>query len=401
MYRFQHIWPLLVTIVALVLPLPAYGQSPFGYIEEFDNDVDAYDPEGSGADDPGLNGLPPDGPSNPGPLPDWDDIRNGAGGVLEEIPSGFTGGGHPGVPSSSGSNLGVVSFYASDGPTGRIGRSTAFPGRFSFRVDVYTDSTVPTTAPPGPGMGSDITADFWWTNGVQSADGSSPYLTESGITGEVLDNGQGYKVWEFTTTGPGSTVYHAALDTWYTLEVIFESDANHQLQIQHKVWNQAHAGMPLWTKIYTAGDVFLGPHNMADVGGPRYSWFTYPDLNVSRIFIDRAGTARAIGLGDMDGDGDFDNFDIQPFELALTDAAAYMAMYGLTDYTERGDIDLDGDLDNFDIQPFEVLLTSGSPLLGAPVPEPGSALLLVVGVIALALANTPRWQVTSIRSRRG
>jgi len=86
-------------------------------------------------------------------------------------------------------------------------------------------------------------------------------------------------------------------------------------------------------------------------------------------------------LGDMDGDGDRDNFDIQPFELALTNSAAYLSQYPLMfDYRKRGDIDGDGDFDNFDIQPFEVLLTGGP---GGAVPEPAGFVLAAMGLVLL------------------
>ena len=102
-------------------------------------------------------------------------------------------------------------------------------------------------------------------------------------------------------------------------------------------------------------------------------------------------------FGDMDGDGDVDNFDIQPFELALTDQAAYLAQYPLLfDFQDRGDIDGDGDFDNFDIQPFEALLTSG----GAPVPEPGSALLLAVGGMCAVLLARRRSRRVALAFRQ-
>ena len=90
--------------------------------------------------------------------------------------------------------------------------------------------------------------------------------------------------------------------------------------------------------------------------------------------------------GDMDGDGDLDNFDIQPFELALTNHAAYAATYKLwrEDTNRRGDINQDGAFDNFDIQPFEQLLTAGAQAFAVAVPEPQTAGMLLVGLVALA-----------------
>jgi len=62
-------------------------------------------------------------------------------------------------------------------------------------------------------------------------------------------------------------------------------------------------------------------------------------------------------LGDMNGDGVLDNYDIAATELALVDPAAYLAMYpNLTDYQQRGDINQDGSFNNMDIGDFEALL---------------------------------------------
>lgn len=88
----------------------------------------------------------------------------------------------------------------------------------------------------------------------------------------------------------------------------------------------------------------------------------YPD------FVARVTVAPQNVLGDMDGDGDLDNFDIGPFELALTRSDQYLLDYpGLDDYQTRGDINAEDGFTNFDIQPFEALLTAGAPV-GASAP---------------------------------
>lgn len=58
--------------------------------------------------------------------------------------------------------------------------------------------------------------------------------------------------------------------------------------------------------------------------------------------------------GDMDNDGDVDNFDIDPFVAALSDPAVYEADYpGLEgSMVYHGDCDCDGHFNNFDIDPF-------------------------------------------------
>jgi hypothetical protein len=61
--------------------------------------------------------------------------------------------------------------------------------------------------------------------------------------------------------------------------------------------------------------------------------------------------------GDLNCDGSVDNFDINPFVLALTDAAAYHAAFPNCDIN-NADVNGDGAVDNFDINPFVELLTA-------------------------------------------
>ncbi|MBL8880533.1 MAG: hypothetical protein JNG88_15580 [Phycisphaerales bacterium] len=60
--------------------------------------------------------------------------------------------------------------------------------------------------------------------------------------------------------------------------------------------------------------------------------------------------------GDINCDGSANNFDIDPFVLALVDPDAYAAQFPNCDRS-RADINGDGDVNNFDIDPFVQLLT--------------------------------------------
>ncbi|QOJ14239.1 MAG: hypothetical protein HRU75_06145 [Planctomycetia bacterium] len=71
---------------------------------------------------------------------------------------------------------------------------------------------------------------------------------------------------------------------------------------------------------------------------------------------------RAAGLrGDMNCDGVITNFDIDPFVLALVDAAAYQLAFPNCSIM-NGDINNDGQFNNFDIDPFVVCIIN----LGCP-----------------------------------
>ncbi|MGE0482118.1 MAG: hypothetical protein AB7Q17_16780 [Phycisphaerae bacterium] len=64
--------------------------------------------------------------------------------------------------------------------------------------------------------------------------------------------------------------------------------------------------------------------------------------------------------GDVNCDGQVNNFDIDPFVLALTDPTAYAVTYPTCDI-DSADINLDGAVNNFDIDPFVLCLTVGCP----------------------------------------
>ncbi|MBL8880015.1 MAG: hypothetical protein JNG88_12920 [Phycisphaerales bacterium] len=62
--------------------------------------------------------------------------------------------------------------------------------------------------------------------------------------------------------------------------------------------------------------------------------------------------------GDANCDGEVNNFDIDPFVLALTNPSAYAAAH--PDCTiDNADVNMDGAVNNFDIDPFVALITGG------------------------------------------
>lgn len=70
---------------------------------------------------------------------------------------------------------------------------------------------------------------------------------------------------------------------------------------------------------------------------------------------------RPFTLSDMNLDGLLNNFDIDPFVMALVDLNAYEAQYGIPADVGRilGDVNGDGALNNFDIDPFVECLVLG------------------------------------------
>jgi hypothetical protein len=69
-------------------------------------------------------------------------------------------------------------------------------------------------------------------------------------------------------------------------------------------------------------------------------------------------SAPAVLRGDMNCDGFVNNFDIDPFVLALSDPNAYQIAYPGCN-PQNGDINEDGLVNNFDIDPFVLCITNG------------------------------------------
>ncbi|QOJ13371.1 MAG: PQQ-dependent sugar dehydrogenase [Planctomycetia bacterium] len=110
--------------------------------------------------------------------------------------------------------------------------------------------------------------------------------------------------------------------------------------------------MGTWPMSGGNGPVFVIPDASPADGGPYHV-----------IITDACGTTNSetvhvtiIAPGDANCDGRLDNFDIDPFVLALVEGvAAWQAVYSC-DPTCALDVDRDGELTNFDIDPFVALL---------------------------------------------
>jgi hypothetical protein len=98
------------------------------------------------------------------------------------------------------------------------------------------------------------------------------------------------------------------------------------------------AGAPRFVDDPTSTDTGVGPPPVVDRGAQEYQ----PEIL----------------RGDLNCDGLLNNFDIDPFVLALTDPAGYAGNYPACPIL-AADINGDGLVNNFDIDPFVACLTSG------------------------------------------
>ena len=228
-----------------------------------------------------FGGVPPvtvyDGGAG-GTFIDWNDIRNGWTGVIEEnmSPAGDDPSYPPTDPGSAGSTVahgphpGTLPYAVvqPEGGTGPYWSPTGFDDtcpELCFNVDVWAD---PVIAPNANGV-----PDFWWTNAVAATGGS--YITESGLTAEAVGG-----AWLFATTS-GVPIAVVPVGAWYEMEVCFVQGVDGTLDAIHTLYD-ASGTIPLGSVTLTT--LFLDPVNQTM--GPSYSWFTLFEGNVDVIFVD-------------------------------------------------------------------------------------------------------------------
>ena len=292
---------------------PAVTWAVFPDVETFSHDQDVavegqdYEPSNRNPlNDPNLAGVVP-------PIRGWEDIRNGAGGVIEEVPGGFQG-----IPSSIGNHFGILQFESGDGPSGNPAQQQApLSSVWSYQVDLYTDGFYAPTVGVGGGghgNGSNGVPDFWWTSAVQDVRGGAEfgnYLTESGFTGEILQTGPAApRVWRMTTTAGGQPYIDLPVNNWFTFELeYFQDPVDGDLNAVHRIWQKAsleevngdYSGAQRTSNAllyeHVLSELFLDP-DFSVLGGPLYSWFTYGESNLPVVFMDNYGVASPIDLAE-------------------------------------------------------------------------------------------------------
>lgn len=223
------------------------------------NAVDTFEPE---TRDP-INEADAGG----SPPVDWNDVRNGWLGVIEENMS--TAGDDPSYPAPDPGALtpeyAVVQPESGSGPYW-FG-SSADGNEVCYNIDVYAD---PTIVPNDNGI-----PDFWWTSALSDA-GQANYISESGITGTAVDGSN----WLFSTTG-GDAIATVPTGLWYEMEVCYVWGLDGTIDAIHTLYDATGTSV-LGAFILT--EPFLNPVNQTI--SSNYSWFTNFESNVDVLFVD-------------------------------------------------------------------------------------------------------------------
>ena len=176
------------------------------------------------------------------------------------------------------------------------------------------------------------------------------------ITAIVTDNVV-RDVWQGTGRGTGYTLGHAER-IWF--------DRNTFINGERRV-------LDIEDVRHDSQLIEIGWLTVIDAPGPSERALTHD----AAVWLAEWSDEHPPALGDMTMSGGVDTGDVAAFVLALTDPDAYEAEHGI-DPLLVGDMNRDGAFDTADVAGFVATLTSG-----VPVPEPGTATLLLAGVVAM------------------
>ena len=200
-----------------------------------------------------------------------------------------SGSGTIGAASSAGASHAEIDALT-DPQTGAFtrlgGYSSSWGDGFITSVDVYIDLSDPAVA--ADTYGWDLSSAANDQAGSHRRD--FIFHTASNAAGEVLVGGSNNS--NFTRRNDLATINHYAIDAtgWYTFESVFRDAGDGTLAVDLNLRDSA--GTLLWTETRNdASDVIA-----TEVGGNRYMWFTF--LEVDTLAIDENKLTRGVAAGD-------------------------------------------------------------------------------------------------------
>lgn len=197
-------------------------------------------------------------------------------------------GGAPLAGPFGGSRFLQITPDGSDAPYAHLGAQQSYPGggnRYAFVVDIYTAGA------------AGVSGSFAWVNGVNDIDviGNGDTVGEGDIvmTEAGFNFTPGETGWSVIARGVPASSFSLEADTWYTFEVIFDRSGP-TVTATHNIYAQGGLGGPALHSVTSTpdDDRFVGTQGApsADMGGPRYSWFTNWGANtVDSIYVDNMG----------------------------------------------------------------------------------------------------------------
>lgn len=153
------------------------------------------------------------------------------------------------------------------------------------------------------------------------------------------------------------SAFGAELTADLDLDSITEKDVDDKFSVSGPLFDNLAAGQQELFTLEVVADqpgMFMATFdfNLSDQNLPGESTHSLSLVAVVNVIADTI-------LGDMNGDGAFDNLDISPFVLALTDPKSFAAQYPDVNPIVVGDMNGDGVFDNLDISDFVGALTGG------------------------------------------